>query len=77
MVGAMQPDDALRLVPHRVLKVEPEIWIVRLRDGRAIEVMAHAWTLDGDDCVFSLLFEGQPAIEAPVLRIPRDLLVSD
>ena len=71
----MQPDGATRLVPHRVLKLEPEVWAVRLRDGRMLEVVAHAWTVDGDDCVFSLLFEGTPAVDVPVLRIPLDLLV--
>ena len=73
----MHPDDDIRLVPHRVLTLEPEQWTVRLRDGRTLEVVAHAWTIEGDDCVFSLLFEGQPNVDVPVLRIPRDLLVLD
>jgi len=73
----MHPDDRIRVVPHRVLTLEPELWTVRLCDGRALEVLAHAWTIEGDDCVYSLLFEGNPNVDVPVLRIPKDLLVLD
>lgn len=73
----MNPDDDIRVVPHRVLTLEPEHWTVRLREGGTLEVLAHAWTIEGDDCVFSLLFEGQPNVDVPVLRIPKDLLVLD
>lgn len=69
-----QPQESLRVVPHVELAMEAEHWEVQLRDGRSIDVLAHAWTIDGDDCVFSLLFKGAPHVDVPVLRIPRDVL---
>lgn len=71
---AQEPKEEIRVVQHRHLTSEPELWDVKLRDGRAIQVMAHAWTIEGDECVFSVLFEGRPNVDVPVLRIPKDLL---
>ena len=69
-----QPLDEPRIVPHVTLAMEVEHWDVRLRDGRTIDVLAHAWAIEGSDCVFSLLFAGAPNVDVPVSRIPLDLL---
>lgn len=61
----------------RELAMEPELWVVRLRDGSLIEVLAHGYSVEGDDCVFSLLFKGEPNFETTSLRLPLALLPPD
>jgi len=58
----------------KCLALEPEIWEVGLADGQKIHVLADSWGIEGDDCVFSLLFEGKPPILVDSLRIPFLLL---
>lgn len=58
----------------RELVLEPDLWTVTLRDGSQIEVLAHSYRIDGNDCVFSLLFRGSPHFEVTSLRIPMALL---
>jgi hypothetical protein len=58
----------------RCLAIEPEVWDVRLADGGVLHVLAQFWCIDGDDCVFSMLFEGKPNIDVEILRIPFLLL---
>ncbi|GAB4064974.1 hypothetical protein GCM10028777_13090 [Angustibacter speluncae] len=59
------------------LAIAPEIWTVELRDGRSIEVLTHGYSIEGDDCVFSLLFRGEPNFEVTSLRLPLALLPAD
>lgn len=59
------------------LALEPDAWTIRLRDGSEIEVLAHGYSVDDQECVFSLLFEGSPNFEVTSLRIPRALLPED
>ncbi|MFT4264772.1 MAG: hypothetical protein QM572_15415 [Nocardioides sp.] len=54
--------------------MEPDIWLVKLRGGSTLKVAAHAWGIEGDELVFSLLCRGQPPFEVDSLRIPRSLL---
>lgn len=56
------------------LAMEPELWIVDLRDGSQLTVMAHSRTVDGDEVVFSLLFNGRPNVLVESLRIPLALM---
>ena len=42
---------------------EPELWTIDLRDGHQVTVMAHGYTVEDDDVVFSLLFRGTPHFE--------------
>lgn len=56
------------------LALEADAWIVQLRDGSEIEVLAHGYSIEDDHCVFSLLFEGNPNFEVTSLRMPMSLL---
>jgi hypothetical protein len=58
----------------KCLAIEPDVWDVRLADGGVLHVLAQFWCIEGDDCVFSLLFEGTPPIFVNTLRIPFLLL---
>jgi hypothetical protein len=49
--------------------LEPDAWIIQLRDGSEIEVLAHGYRVEDDECVFSLLFEGSPARSAEDGRV--------
>lgn len=61
----------------RELAMEPELWVVGLRDGSSIEVLTHGYSIEGEDCVFSLLFRGTPHFEVTSLRVPLALLPRD
>ncbi|MFV0460670.1 MAG: hypothetical protein ACK5MT_18080 [Actinomycetales bacterium] len=56
------------------LTLPPNYWPVELRDGRQIVVIAHAYSVEGDEVVFSLLCQGTPDFEIESLRIPLELL---
>lgn len=56
------------------LALEPELWEVQLRDGSTVEVLAHGYSIEGANCVFSLLFVGTPNFEVTSLKIPLSLL---
>lgn len=58
----------------RELAIEPDLWEVEMRDGSRIEILAHGYKIDGDDCVFVLLFRGSPNFEVASLRIPLTFL---
>lgn len=60
-----------------VLALPPELWEVDLRGGGVLTVIAHSRSVDGSDAVFSLLFDGNPAILVESLRIPLLLLPED
>lgn len=65
----------MRLIPGALrLTSEPELWNVRLRSGEELEVLTHGYSIEGDDCEFSLLFEGTPNFFVTSLRIPLALL---
>ncbi|WP_416417187.1 hypothetical protein [Paenarthrobacter aromaticivorans] len=59
--------DALRLA------MDPELWTLDLRDGSQMTVLAHAYCIENDEVVFSLLFEGEPNFEVETLRVPLGL----
>ena len=65
----------VRLVRNATqLANEPELWAIELRDGHQITVIAHGYSIEGDDVVFSLLFRGTPHFEVESLRIPLMLM---
>jgi len=39
-----------------------------------MQVLAHGYSIEGDYCEFSLLFEGEPNFQVTSLRIPLELL---
>lgn len=53
---------------------EPELWTIDLRDGQQITVIAHGYSVEGDEVIFSLLFWGVPPFEVESLRIPLELM---
>jgi hypothetical protein len=58
----------------KCLALEPGTWDIDLANGSVLHVLSDMWHIDGDDCVFSLLFEGTPNIDVESLRIPLRLL---
>lgn len=56
------------------LAAPPEHWDIALRDGSQIKVIAHAYCVEGDQVVFSLLCKGAPNFEVESLRIPLALM---
>lgn len=65
----------MRLVPGALtLTSEPELWKIRLRNGDELEVLTHGYSVEGEYCEFSLLFEGEPNFFVTSLRIPLELL---
>ena len=53
---------------------EPQLWTIDLRDGHQITVMAHGYSVEGNEVIFSLLFRGTPHFEVESLRIPLELM---
>jgi hypothetical protein len=58
------------------LAAPPDKWEVTLHTGDKLQVMAHAYSVEGPDHVFSLLMEGAPRFEVPVLRVPSEIIQS-
>ncbi|WP_375431494.1 hypothetical protein [uncultured Friedmanniella sp.] len=56
------------------LAMPAEHWEIPLRDGDHISVFTHAYSVEGAEVVFSLLFKGSPNFEVDTLRIPLSLL---
>lgn len=54
-----------------------ERWQIQLRDGKQLAVLTHAYSVEGEEVVFSLLFKGSPHQEVEVLRMPRSLFPDD
>lgn len=50
------------------LASEPGRWQVGLTMGGSIHLLAHGYSIDGDDYVFSLLIDGMPPFEVDVVR---------
>ncbi len=59
------------------LAMPAERWEIQLRDGKQLVVLTHAYSVEGDEVVFSLLFKGSPHHEVEVLRMPRSLFPAD
>jgi len=53
---------------------DPRLWTIDLRNGSPITVMAHGYSIESDDVVFSVLLRGTPNFEVESLRIPLALL---
>jgi hypothetical protein len=58
----------------RELAGDPQLWTIDLRDGQQLTVIAHAYSVEGEEVVFSLLFRGTPNFEVDALRLPLSLL---
>lgn len=61
----------------RELAVSADLWEIRLRGGKSITVLANAYSVEGEEVVFSLLFKGSPNFEVDSLRIPIELFPED
>jgi hypothetical protein len=59
------------------LAMPAERWEIQLRDGKQLAVLTHAYSVAGDEVVFSLLFKGSPHYEVEVLRMPLSLFPDD
>lgn len=58
------------------LASEPGRWEVALRMGGTVHLLAHGYSIDGDDYVFSLLIDGAPPYEVDVIRLPGSIVAS-
>lgn len=56
------------------LAMPAEQWKIELRNGHHLKVFCHAYSVEGDNVVFSLLFRGAPNYEVDALTIPLALL---
>ena len=56
------------------LAMPPERWYVDLVTGETLEVLAHAYSLEGGRYTFSLLFRGNPHFELTSLSIPAAMV---
>lgn len=65
-----------RLSSNMRLASEPGRWQVVLKAGVTIHLLAHSYSINGDDCVFSLLIDGMPAYEVEVVRLPGSIVAS-
>lgn len=62
--------------PDMRLASEPGQWQVTLSSGELIQLLAHGFSIEEDQYVFSLLIEGTPAFEVDVMRIPVSIVRS-
>lgn len=53
------------------LASEPGRWEIALAGGEQVHVLAHGYSIEGDEYVFSLLMEGEPPVEVDVVRVPK------
>ena len=51
-------------------------WVVTLRDGVEVRLLAHAYSEEGSEFVFSALMRGKPNYEIHLARIPRHIVAS-
>lgn len=63
-----------RLEEALELAMPAEQWEIELRDGKHLSVLCHAYSVEGEEVVFSLLFRGAPNFEVDTLTIPLTLL---
>jgi hypothetical protein len=52
------------------LVLDLDEWIVTLRDGSVLRLLAHGYSQEGDEYVFSALMRGKPHYEVYLARIP-------
>jgi hypothetical protein len=52
----------------------PGEWEVTLVSGEVIELLACAYSKEGDEYVFTLLIEAQPRYEIPAVKIPANIV---
>lgn len=62
------------LDPGLRLASEPGRWQVRLAGGETIQLLAHGYSIEGDEYVFSLLMDGTPPFDVDAARLPRSLV---
>ena len=62
--------------PYMQLASEPGRWKVVLTTGEAVHLLAHGYSVEDNEYVFSLLIEGQPPFEVDAVRIPRSVVAS-
>ncbi len=60
--------------PGLLLASEPGRWQVTLVGGQTIQLLAHGYSIEGDEYVFSLLMDGTPPLEVHAARLPRSLV---
>lgn len=53
---------------------EPAKWTIETTTAETIVLWAHGYSVKGDQHVFSLLLEGLPAVELPVVSVPSSLI---
>jgi hypothetical protein len=47
-----------------------DAWDVTLNSGELITVFAHAYSQEGNEYIFSMLTEGNPAVDVVLARFP-------
>ncbi|HEX5945962.1 MAG TPA: hypothetical protein VFY82_06770 [Acidimicrobiales bacterium] len=62
------------LGPALRLAAEPGRWQVTLVGGDTIQLLAHGYSIEADEYVFSLLVDGTPPFEVDAARLPRSLV---
>ena len=70
----MQDDETYMYEGALELAMPPDRWFVDLTTGDRIEVLAHSYSIEGDRCVYSLLFRGTPHFTVTVLSLPVSLV---
>ena len=63
-----------RLGPEMRLASEPGEWRVTLTSGETIQLLAHGYSMEEDEYVFSLLMDGKPPFEVQAARLPRSIV---
>jgi hypothetical protein len=60
---------------HQLVSDMPE-WIVTLRDGAVIRLLAHGYSNEDEELVFSALMYGRPHYEVHLVRIPASIVAN-
>lgn len=58
------------------LVLDLDEWLVTLRDGSVLRLLAHAYSHEGDEYVFSALMRGKPHYEVHLARIPAAIVAT-
>ena len=62
-------------VGHELL-LDLNEWLVTLENGSVIQIMAHGYSEEGDEFVFSALASAKPNYEIHLVRIPSTIVVT-
>lgn len=65
-----------RLSEKMQLASGPGFWEITLTSGKTIQLVAHGYSIEGHEHIFSLLIEGRPPYEVHFLRIPSEIVDS-